>query len=905
MNEFDKKISDADKNICKSIACAEGDDLGYFSQNIVRALAPLVEAVILRTYSEVSPRDCSIEQYLQDAVKYIGSQARLIFLKRFYDCLQVSVSFDIPDEETAMRLVNRYLAWLFELREYAVEAFGLAILQNLQEYPLLKADSLKEYYQKIAEELKMVRHDDRYPRDRFYIQKSKVIFAAGKPFYELTLTPADDFSSKFDRFIAYSERKLPVFYAVKMSFIDREIGIIGRKMPIRLVNGFMVAIRPAELTNFARILGIFSVDVKAREYRNAMRFLTETGLSFTEVIDFDEEAYAAVMEKLDDEAHSDDLIQALDLCRALSQGEESGYHTIRYLLLKLRNKILRRQMNDTENEKLSYLRLHNKCCSFEEMPFGASLKEHNPPLYDVIASIGVEGHEDEWLARRVRINTEQNVRLFTPLSELGDAEEVKENMDPFNGRLREWHRDKRDLALYGDNIYISGYVNDTVQIITELLKKKGAGEESYSEDIAAWLNSTNGVDSAEKRAMLEGMFVSSNIALIYGAAGTGKTTLIKHIASFFEDEDKLFLANTNPAVDNLKRNIEAENSYFSTIASSWKALAGNSYKVIFVDECSTVDNRSMRDLLEQVRCDLLVLVGDIYQIQSIRFGNWFGLARYFLPESVIYELKEPFRSRNADLRELWRRVRALDPTVSDYLTAKGYSCSIDERLFDRPEDDEIILCLNYDGLYGINNVNRFMQNDNPSPPVAWDSWVYKVGDPVIFMENKRFYPVFYNNLKGVIREIEASLAKITFEVEVNRVIGEGEASSVGVEIVRPAEDGKTLVRFSVNRYIDYDRNEKDEEQVVPFQVAYAVSIHKAQGLEYDSVKIIITNESEERITHNIFYTAITRARKSLKIFWDSDTQEKVLGNMKMLSYERDAAILAAGPEWGLKRNSEP
>ena len=82
------------------------------------------------------------------------------------------------------------------------------------------------------------------------------------------------------------------------------------------------------------------------------------------------------------------------------------------------------------------------------------------------------------------------------------------------------------------------------------------------------------------------------------------------------------------------------------------------------------------------------------------------------------------------------------------------------------------------------------------------------------------------------------------------------------------------------------------------------SIHKAQGLEYDSVKIIITNESEERITHNIFYTAITRARKSLKIFWGSDTQEKVLCSMKMLSYERDAAILSAGPEWGLKRTAE-
>ena len=45
--------------------------------------------------------------------------------------------------------------------------------------------------------------------------------------------------------------------------------------------------------------------------------------------------------------------------------------------------------------------------------------------------------------------------------------------------------------------------------------------------------------------------------------------------------------------------------------------------------------------------------------------------------------------------------------------------------------------------------------------------------------------------------------------------------------------------------------------MVPFQIAYAVSIHKAQGLEYESVKVVITEDIDEMITHNIFYTAIT------------------------------------------------
>ncbi len=63
---------------------------------------------------------------------------------------------------------------------------------------------------------------------------------------------------------------------------------------------------------------------------------------------------------------------------------------------------------------------------------------------------------------------------------------------------------------------------------------------------------------------------------------------------------------------------------------------------------------------------------------------------------------------------------------------------------------------------------------------------------------------------------------------------------------------------------------------MPFQVAYAVSIHKAQGLEYDSVKIVITDANEDDITHSIFYTAVTRARERLRIFWTPETQQGVL-----------------------------
>ena len=70
-----------------------------------------------------------------------------------------------------------------------------------------------------------------------------------------------------------------------------------------------------------------------------------------------------------------------------------------------------------------------------------------------------------------------------------------------------------------------------------------------------------------------------------------------------------------------------------------------------------------------------------------------------------------------------------------------------------------------------------------------------------------------------------------------------------------------------------------------------VIFSKAQGLEYDSVKVLISNEVEENITHNIFYTAITRAKKTLTIYWTPETEKKIVDSFKILNYSNDAKIL--------------
>lgn len=81
------------------------------------------------------------------------------------------------------------------------------------------------------------------------------------------------------------------------------------------------------------------------------------------------------------------------------------------------------------------------------------------------------------------------------------------------------------------------------------------------------------------------------------------------------------------------------------------------------------------------------------------------------------------------------------------------------------------------------------------------------------------------------------------------------------------------------------------DQPTPEDSRAAVSIHKAQGLEYDSVKIVITDEVEELVTHNIFYTAITRAREKLKIYWTPEVEEKVINRISPRDISKDVELL--------------
>lgn len=897
MMKIDKAILDANNVICKNISRFDASERGLLSQNILAQLRNFVEYIADKIYANGADLDPNNYDLNVDALKYLQTRGNLRFLYRFHELLQKSVSHYTLDEDGSERLMLKYYEYLLKIKIFLNDKYGLRVLDNISDFPLDTDTQLSEYYDKIAEKIRKPSKGCTHNSysDRYYIQKIKPFFVNHQIFYEVTITAANSKASKFDRVIAFTSHEIMGNYAVKLSIHNDTISILGKDMGIQVIDGWSVSIRPCELDNFADILGDHQqITGNTKEYLEVMRFLTETQMPLSEFVTCSESYYNYVKKTISERVTTSHVLDVLDKCRAIILSKKPGSVTLKYLLYHLNNKIIKAQRWDSACNLLSGLYLSYSCIPFDKMPFCTSLRNHNPRIYDLFDCLSVSGREHELLARRINNNTELEGMLFTPRKDVAGFGDIDALIATYNNKLYLPKHDNRRIMSFHDFVYVKGFADDSAFIINKLRALATSGVTQYTHSVDSWLNFTSyTIDSPEKKEALRTMFEKSHVALIYGSAGTGKSTLINHLSNFFASNKKFFLANTHPAVDNLRRKVVAGNSYFNTIASF---ISEKNYQtecdILVIDECSTVSNSDMRKVLEKASFKLLVLVGDIYQIESIYFGNWFDIARNFISKDSIFELTHPYRTQNQSLLTVWERVRNLDIAILEPIVKSGYSTRLDESIFSHTGDDEIILCLNYDGLYGINNINRFLQNSNPNPAVQWGIGLYKVNDPILFNESDRFAPLIHNNSKGRIVDITVDADQIWFDIELDCAINGFGAFGYDFELIDISKQGNSIIRFCVEKHKSTDEDDDYSDTIVPFQVAYAVSIHKAQGLEYKSVKIVITNETEERITHNIFYTAITRAKEKLKIYWSPETEHRVLEKLTLRNTNRDAHLLA-------------
>lgn len=898
MLRIDRSILDTSDVICGNISELGSTSRGLLSQNLLGQLRNFVEYIAIKIYSgsqDVDPNDYPLRKA---ALKDLRSRGDLRFLYKFHEMLQKSVSHYTIDGDGSERLMLKYYEYLLRLKTYLKQTFNMDVLENVSEFPLYTDNELFGYYEAIAESIRSpsVFSSSVVYVDRYYVQKVKPFFVHQRVYYEVTFTIANANASKFDRVIAFTQHEIVDNYAVKLWMHDDVIHVLNRDMAILVIDNYEVSIRPCEWENFSRILDFkLKCNTNSYEYKELMRFLVDTKMSLSELVGSDQAYYDSVKMQVISNARSSRIYEILDRCREIVMTDQPGANVLKYLLYKMNNQVIKDQYRGEPCALLSNLYLSYGCIPFDCMPYCSSLLRHNPKIFDLFNSISSSSHEHELLARYVKNNTEVEGCLFTPKSEVEGFGDIDALVGKYNAALYHKHIERR-IEEYKEHLYIKSYVDDSTKIIEELQELASSGAVRWAVSASLWLSGGSCViDDGLKRGILLEMFANSHVALIYGSAGTGKSTLIKHLADFLEAKSKIFLADTHSAVDNMRRKVSASNSEYSTITSflsRWDDKVD--CDILFIDECSTVSNYDMQRVLEKTNFELLVLVGDAYQIESIRFGNWFSIARKFIPKAAVFELTHPYRATDANLLTIWDRVRKLDDAILEPLVKNGCVAGLDESVFERSEDDEIILCLNYDGLYGINNVNRFLQNSNPNRSVVWGVNTYKVGDPVLFNESSRFSPLVHNNSRGRIVDIRMEDQRVWFNIEMEELINENDALAYDSFIVGRSAAGKPVISVSVDKYRSTDEDDVgNDSSIVPFQVSYAISIHKAQGLEYDSVKIIITNEVEERITHSIFYTAITRARKRLKIYWSPETERSILERFKIRDCNRDANLLAS------------
>lgn len=860
----------------------EGKSRDYISNRIVNGLYDLCYAALILNavklgYENVYERlaweiaQFNVEtKYLCNflkGIKYVGSR--------------------IPDDGQAERLMLKYYSYLWEIRRFLKNSYDIKVLDNLEEFPLNTDKLDEEYYKMVAHSISSIDLTPKNPTvTRYYIQRKTPFFVNGERYFEITLKLAGRFATKFNRITVYTKENISTRYSMQIAYENAEITLWGVKNKVKVVTNWKVSVDPRCLNLLSKILyKSTKISSKYGEYNSLMNFLTKTGMNFLDIIRLSDANYNKVLNDIFGKTNTSEIKEIFDELKLKysKSSSQSGQYTIRYILLNLREETIEEVLPDLHNVRTlkNGLYISSKCYPFEIKPFISNIaggKSSKGRLTDILEIVD---DPQKYNIVRPYLEIERQIKETGELYFNMDSVANLEKVDKYNANLDEWEKGQ-GFSIKSNNklLFIEFYVKTTLSILTKLIslsKCENKGQKTVNAEYIKRCN--NDFDDKIKESALKNAFVNTNVMLIYGAAGTGKTTLMNHISNMMCDSKKLFLSKTRTALENLERNIKnpGADGIFKTIDSYAKSSTILDYDIVFIDECSTIDNRMMDMFLKKVNKEtLLVLSGDVYQIESIDYGNWFYYAKDIIKsKDSNVELFSTWRTDKEELKSLWSEVRTVEPIITEKLSMDGpFSSDIGEDIFVH-EDGEIVLCLNYDGKFGLNSMNLYFQNANTSSkPYSWNGWIFKVGDPIIFVNPNRS-SLLYNNLTGRIVSISINDSAISFTLDVDTVLNEQQCRNESFEVLQGME-AKTRILLDVIAYNDELKDEDRIKTIIPFQIAYAVSIHKAQGLEFNSVKIVIPSNNAEKITHDIFYTAITRAREKLRIYWSAETMQSIV-----------------------------
>ena len=392
----------------------------------------------------------------------------------------------------------------------------------------------------------------------------------------------------------------------------------------------------------------------------------------------------------------------------------------------------------------------------------------------------------------------------------------------------------------------------------------------------------------QKKAIIGAL--ESGVMLLTGGPGTGKTTIVKALIDIFESMDmKVALAApTGRAAKKLSeatcheaktihRLLEFEYSSEDGDRPGFRRNENDLLEenVIIIDESSMIDNILMCSLLKAVKPGArVILIGDSDQLPSIGAGN------------VLRDLLDCARFATVRLNEIFRQAQqslivtnahSINSGKMPIMTVKDN----DFFFLPRSTDEEIAftvtdLCLNRlpkkygeeavggvqvitpsrKGIAGTENLNIMLQN--ALNPKSRDKKEYKHRER-IFREGDRVMQTKNNYEIEWYRDDESEGMGIF-----NGDIGTIES----IDLL-----GNTMnIRFD-DRFVNYEFTDLDD-----LEHAYAITVHKSQGCEYPFVIIPLYSAPPMLLTRNLFYTAVTRAKRMVILVGKSEIAERMVKN---------------------------
>lgn len=134
----------------------------------------------------------------------------------------------IPDEGQSERLMLKYYNFLWQIRKFLREHYGMSILNNLEKFPI-KIDELdKEYYDLVASAINSIDFSPRaVSMSRFYVQKKTPFFVGTERYYEVVLQLASVYATKYNRVTVYTKENISTSYFVQIAYVDAKTTLIN------------------------------------------------------------------------------------------------------------------------------------------------------------------------------------------------------------------------------------------------------------------------------------------------------------------------------------------------------------------------------------------------------------------------------------------------------------------------------------------------------------------------------------------------------------------------------------------------------------------------------------------------------------------------------------------------------